>query len=412
VNAASIAPQKVLPADNNSKNASSLKSGETSGKSASRAGGFDAILSQIVDGRNMSETFGDRRTVAIALDQSALATGTATSAQSPTPGIKPEKRDVAAGPSVNPEPSMTPASAQQLNISAALSSLAALPALTSLAAGVAAPSSDPIAPKTQQPSPSISPKAPLAGAGPSRALMHGLIDQALPETIRLDTATQTGPLDPQNQAAPFNQPATAPSTRIVSTHVETHFAPAQGPSPPTQQVATALLNELGGDANPDPTALGSTPAGQPPTQPSNSTLKVLIVHLEPADLGSVAIKMRLTGNHLDMEVMAAQHDTLRALSSDHDRLRDMLQSCGYSIDHLSIKASPSAQSGSSDNQNASQRNPQNQTGEDLPSGFDQSGSERGNSREKMPKENVRTAALPEDRNEVPSTDRTRLGRYI
>ncbi len=410
MNAATIPPQKVLPADNNLKNPTSLKSGEIGGKADAGAAGFDAILSQIVESRNMSDPLVDPRTLQNALNQSTFATGTATPAQpkqTTTAGIKSEKRDGAAAHTLI-EASMTPAIAQQLGISAALSSLAALPALTSLAAGMTAPSGDPIPSKNQQPSPTLSPKAALAGAVSSGGVTNGQKNQLVPEL----TLAGAGSHDPQKQTSPFAEPATAPTTKIVSAHVETHFAPAQGLSPPTQQVADAVLNELGADASPDPAALGSTPAIQASANPSNSPLKVLTVQLEPADLGSVAIKMRLTGNHLDMEVTAAQHDTMRVLSSDHDRLRDTLQSCGYSIDKLSIKASPSAQSASSDNQDTSQRNPQHQTGEDLPSGFAQSGSERGNRGEKMPKENARSAAPSEDRHEVPSTDRTRLGRYI
>jgi flagellar hook-length control protein FliK len=415
VNAATIPPQTVLPTDNNTKNPTSPKSGDIGGNASGGTAGFDAILAQVMESRTGGEPPADPRSLEKTLNQSLLATAATTTSSQPKQTVAAiNKRDAAGAQSGNTEAAMTPTIAQQISINAALSSLAALPNLTAVAAATEAPSGDATSKKSQRPSLSVSAKTPASGieAGPSRALAGGPKNELARGSLTQDAAAPKNFRNPQNQAFPFAQPVAPPATRIVATHVETHFAPTANLSPPTQQVADAVLNRLGGDSSPDPTAGSALPTPQLSTASPNSTLKVLTVQLEPADLGSVAIKMRLTGNHLDMEVMAAQHDTLRALSNDHDRLRDTLQSCGYSIDNLSIKASPSAQSGSSDNQNPSQRNPQNQPSKDAPSGFSQSGSERGNSRERTPKEHARSAAQPEDRHELASTDRTRLGRYI
>jgi flagellar hook-length control protein FliK len=411
VNAATIPPQKVSPADSNSRNPTPLKSGEIGGKTGGGATDFDAILAKVVEGRNTGEPAIDPTVP----DQGVFTKDPAVqlrAKQNTTSVGKTEKRDGGAQ-TINVDPGLSPAIGQQLSISAALSSLAALPALMDLAAGATSPSGEQVPAEQQQPCASHSAKPPHAGTGASRALTNSLTNELLPGNPKPSALPQMASRELQSQVTASAQPAATPAIKIVASHVETHFAPTANFSPPTQQVVNAVLNELSRDApKTDAPALGVTAPVQLSTSQANSPVRVLTVQLEPADLGSVAIKMRLTGNHLDLEVVAAQRDTLRALSSDHDRLRGTLESCGYSIDNLSIKASPSAQSASSDSQNGSQRNPQNQPGEDLPSGFAQSGSERGNSREKTAKESARSATPLEDRHEVSSTDRSRLGRYI
>jgi chemotaxis protein MotD len=144
--------------------------------------------------------------------------------------------------------------------------------------------------------------------------------------------------------------------------------------------------------------------------PRSAPVKVLTLQLEPADLGAIAIKLRLIGNHLDMQVEATQHDTLQALVNDHDRLRQLLQSGGYSIDSLSIKstASSGADLGSHLNRPERDQSPPNE-GKNA-SGSTPGGSDQRGGRDRRPQD---ARGLPiEDNHAVSPIDRSRVGHYV
>jgi flagellar hook-length control protein FliK len=411
MNAAAIPPQTVPQSDSNPKNAASLKSNGSTGKAEGTNAGFDAILSQMADGKNT----GELNPLSSGNDLNSALLGERLTGQSqskhnnlPTPskGGGLIRHD---GRSPLTDESLAPSSTQQLAVGATLLPVVALPVLTSLAAGMVASASG-RASLSDQP----------AGNAAKTASASPVASRLTPQDLQNDISAEitprfsvpTLPAGSRDQVIASNQPASVPATKILSTHTETHFPPTLGPSP-VQQVENALLAQLGESATAaDAADPGSSTARQPSADGANSPLKILTIQLEPADLGSVAIKMRLTGNHLDMQVEVTQHDTLQALTVDHDRLRDMLQSCGYSVDGLSIKAAPTTQSTPSDGQTGSPPGQSNSRGQDSSSSFAQSGSDRGDSGTKAAKEDPRSQAPQENRHEVSPTDRIRVGRYI
>lgn len=144
----------------------------------------------------------------------------------------------------------------------------------------------------------------------------------------LDRATGTAPDEAEMTDAP-------PIKMSVVTR-ETHFEPVARLSP-VQQIASAVGEELVAMGEPSPTE-GTSPTTEP-VRHSTGPLKVLHVKLEPEDLGSVVLKMRLVDKSLELEVVASRQETADLLAKDRDMLTRMLRSSGYSADVVAISTS-------------------------------------------------------------------------
>jgi chemotaxis protein MotD len=133
------------------------------------------------------------------------------------------------------------------------------------------------------------------------------------------------------------QHGAAQATPVNVVTQETHTPPVLALSP-VQQIATSIIEAADAassqdGANPAPPAAAPEPARQ-----SLQALQVLDIKLEPADLGTVSVKMRLTGTKLELHIEVAQKDTLPLLHKEGDSLSSQLQSSGYSVESLTIKA--------------------------------------------------------------------------
>jgi len=143
---------------------------------------------------------------------------------------------------------------------------------------------------------------------------------------------------------------------------QTHFMPPTGLAP-IQQIADAVVAGLPRTAGTTPIAEANilTPGVDSQIQGSISSpapgaislngsnaitrrpasVKVLNLTLEPQSLGSVTIKMRLSGTALNVEVELHRPDAMRLIDKDKDLLVAKLQSSGYAIDTLVIKPAAS-----------------------------------------------------------------------
>jgi hypothetical protein len=122
---------------------------------------------------------------------------------------------------------------------------------------------------------------------------------------------------------------------------ETHFAPSD-PLGPARQVAAAVLSAVAVDR---PQAAETPPRAAPPAAPaahaaagSAEPLRVLRLELDPGNLGAVSITMRLSGSRLELEVAVDHRHTLALITKDRDVLSSSLESSGYALDNLTIKA--------------------------------------------------------------------------
>jgi hypothetical protein len=69
-------------------------------------------------------------------------------------------------------------------------------------------------------------------------------------------------------------------------------------------------------------------------------VKVLRLELQPADLGTITIRMSLKQDALDIRVEASRYDTACMLQRDQDGLSKLLTSAGYRIDGMTVVAAP------------------------------------------------------------------------
>jgi hypothetical protein len=98
-------------------------------------------------------------------------------------------------------------------------------------------------------------------------------------------------------------------------------------------------------------------------EPVPSSVKTLNVQLEPESLGTVTLRMRLSGNQLSIRVDVAEPATLDMIQRERDRLQKSMTSESVSIDQLEIRSvREPAPVTSGDNANATRQdaNPQGQ----------------------------------------------------
>jgi flagellar hook-length control protein FliK len=126
--------------------------------------------------------------------------------------------------------------------------------------------------------------------------------------------------------APASQPA-------VQTAVQASVPELVQSSDLVQQI-TSVFSKLVDDPAvvTEPQGLRSqAPAGQVPL------LRVLNLVLKPEELGQVAIKMKLSGQSLSVEVIAEKSSTHRLLETEARKLAEHIISGGYELEQLSIQ---------------------------------------------------------------------------
>jgi chemotaxis protein MotD len=79
---------------------------------------------------------------------------------------------------------------------------------------------------------------------------------------------------------------------------------------------------------------GMTPLWQQGMKPA---LKVLHIQLQPADLGTVSVRMELKDAELTLHVEADRKETADLIRNDQDTLATLLRSAGYNVDSASVR---------------------------------------------------------------------------
>ncbi|WP_201859702.1 flagellar hook-length control protein FliK [Microvirga soli] len=70
---------------------------------------------------------------------------------------------------------------------------------------------------------------------------------------------------------------------------------------------------------------------------SGGVLRVLSLQLNPVELGLVTIKMRLSGDSLEMELQVEKQETAELLRNDAEKLSGLLRTSGYRPDVINIQ---------------------------------------------------------------------------
>lgn len=117
---------------------------------------------------------------------------------------------------------------------------------------------------------------------------------------------------------------------------ETHFAPSMRLSP-MQQISDAMGQALAKPASTASNSAMSDLAGAT-TSKAGPTVKVLEIQLQPMELGSVKVTLKIVGDNLEVSVRAANQQTVEILEKDRQLLDRMLRSAGYKADVVTIQA--------------------------------------------------------------------------
>jgi hypothetical protein len=111
-----------------------------------------------------------------------------------------------------------------------------------------------------------------------------------------------------------------------------------------QQVANAVLLDIG---KPEPQPVDGLPGRLPPSamHPAGGRepIRMLEVALDPAELGRVTVRMRLTGRTLELNVTAERAETASLLERDRHLIGKILEAGGYSADEIRVQTQGPAQ---------------------------------------------------------------------
>ncbi|MDH4983663.1 flagellar hook-length control protein FliK [Hyphomicrobium sp. D-2] len=111
---------------------------------------------------------------------------------------------------------------------------------------------------------------------------------------------------------------------------------------PAQQVADRIGAGIAADA-----VFSRHLAGEADPATPKPVLKVLQIQLQPADMGTVTVRMELKNEGLMVHVEASRSDTAELIRNDQDTLSKLLRSAGYAIDATSIRVVEGDRSGGS-----------------------------------------------------------------
>jgi chemotaxis protein MotD len=102
-----------------------------------------------------------------------------------------------------------------------------------------------------------------------------------------------------------------------------------------QQIFTRVANEL---ATAEAGQFAATdPAAAAAKIVYGSPVKVLHIQLQPAELGTITVRMSLHDSELRIHLDADRRETAHMLQTDRDALSSVLRSAGYRVDGVSIQ---------------------------------------------------------------------------
>ncbi|MEH0076458.1 flagellar hook-length control protein FliK [Pannonibacter sp. Pt2] len=167
---------------------------------------------------------------------------------------------------------------------------------------------------------------------PTSADLAGLDDAGLiSRLIRSDGAAEAEPVDDAGALR-----VAAGMGKINVTREETHFAPSLRLSP-AQQIGTAIASALNTPPQPD-TARSDAAAAGFRVRPDAPSVKMLEIQLQPMELGSVKVTMKLTGDTVQVVMTASNPDTVELLKQDRQLLDQMMRATGHKADSITIQA--------------------------------------------------------------------------
>lgn len=149
-------------------------------------------------------------------------------------------------------------------------------------------------------------------------------------------------------------------TKAVVREQETHFEPVQQVTT-LQKIVDRMASDLPAVASPEGThATGaSLPEADKPVE--SRPVRMMTLELDPPNLGSVTIKMRLAGDSIEVHIAADRLETTQLLRQERGVLTDAMQSAGYSFDIAAIDHTRTPDGSMNNGQSPSQPQSQQQS---------------------------------------------------
>lgn len=123
--------------------------------------------------------------------------------------------------------------------------------------------------------------------------------------------------------------------KVVVLQQETHFQPVPELAP-VQKIADVVISEMEGAFDMASLRAADLAAPEPGSKPSEP-LKVLTIRLDPPELGTVTVKLRLVGDVVQVEMAASRHETAQILQQQRELLSDIMRQAGYSSSVASVQ---------------------------------------------------------------------------
>jgi hypothetical protein len=125
----------------------------------------------------------------------------------------------------------------------------------------------------------------------------------------------------------------ASDVKVVVLQTETHHAPVLFGGP-IAQILDGIRAELtDGEIWPN----GPTVDPAAAKLGSDAPVRTLLIQLQPADLGTVTVKMSLKDDALELHIEASQHETAQRLHQDQETLLKALRTAGYLVDGATVR---------------------------------------------------------------------------
>lgn len=172
--------------------------------------------------------------------------------------------------------------------------------------------------------------------------------------------------------------AGAPPIKVAVREQETHFPPVAQPTL-LQKIVDRLAPEIAATPAPPAPSPAADAALTDVRRTVDTPVKMLTLQLDPPSMGTVVVRMRLTGDSVEVRLTADRQDTMKLLQEERGALKDAMQSAGYSFDIASIDQSAAADPNQGATAGQSHARSEQQQGQQSQSGTQTNGGGGGNS---------------------------------
>jgi chemotaxis protein MotD len=126
-----------------------------------------------------------------------------------------------------------------------------------------------------------------------------------------------------------------PVAKAVVREQETHFEPVQQLTT-LQKIVDRMATDLATVASPEGARAADAPGLETNKAADSRPVRMMTLELDPPNLGSVTVKMRLAGDSVEIHLTADRYETTQMLRQERGALTDAMQSAGYTFDIAAI----------------------------------------------------------------------------